>query len=100
VDTSIAYYLRGKPIPPPVFQSQTQIQANSLQPAECVDPSVCISGTPRIWVVFVNHLASDPFSALPYAEASLLETLGYQTQSLYQENGMTVALLSVGPESS
>ena len=50
-------------------------------------------------MVYVDHLASDPFSALPY-EAGFLETLGYQTQTLYQENGMTVALLTVGPESS
>jgi len=100
VDTSIAYYLRGKPIPPPVFQAETQVESNSLQPVECVDPSVCITGTPRIWVVFVNHLAPDPFSALPYTESALLTTYGYQTQTLYQENGITVALLSVGQQSS
>jgi mannosyltransferase len=100
VDTSIGYYLKGKFIPTPIFQAQTQVEANSLQPVECIDPSVCITGTPRIWVVFVDHLASDPFSALPYSEAALLETKGYQTQTLYQENGMTVALLSVGPLSS
>jgi mannosyltransferase len=100
VDTSIAYYLRGKAIPTAVFQAQTQVQANSLEPAECQDPSVCITGTPRIWVVFVDHLASDPFSALTYSQSALLETLGYQTQALYQENGMTVALLTVGHLSS
>ena len=99
VDTSIAYYLRGKHTPAPVFQSQSQIEANSLQPVECVDPSVCITGTPRIWVVFVDHLAGDPFSALTYSQSALLTTLGYQAQQLYQENGMTVALLTVGPES-
>ena len=44
VDTSIAYYLRGKPMPTPVFQAQTQVQANSLQPVECTDPSACIIG--------------------------------------------------------
>ncbi len=63
VDTSIAYYLRGKFTPAPVFQAQNQVQASSLQPVECVDPSVCITGTPRIWVVYVDHLAPDPFSA-------------------------------------
>ena len=96
VDTSIAYYLRGKFIPAALFQAQNQVQANSLQPRECGDPSACITGTPRIWVVYVDHLATDPFNALEYAQAALLETLGYQTQSLYQENGITVALLTVG----
>ena len=100
VDTSVAYYLRGKTIPPPVFQAQTQVQANSLQPTECVDPSVCISGTPRIWVIYVSHLDTDPFSALPWPEQSLVETLGYQIVTQYYENGITVALLSVGQESS
>ena len=100
VDTSIAYYLRGKSAPTAVFQAQTQVQANSLQPVECADPSACISGTPRIWVVFVDHLAPDPFSALPGGEASLLQTLGYTTQTTYQENGITVALLTVGQVSS
>jgi mannosyltransferase len=100
VDTSVAYYLRGKPTLAPVFQSQSQVQSNSLQPVECIDPSVCISGTPRVWVIYVNHLAPDPISALPGAEGSFLVTLGYQVQTQYQENGITVALLSVGPESS
>jgi mannosyltransferase len=100
VDTSIDYYLQGKPVPAPLFQTQTPVQANSLQPVECLDPSVCMSGTPRIWVVYVNHLDQDPFSALPWAEASYLETLGYQAETQYQLNGITVALLSIGPVSS
>jgi mannosyltransferase len=99
VNTSVEYYLRGKRVPPPIFQTQTQTQANSLQPTECVDPSVCITGTPRIWVIYVNHLDPDPFSALPGAESGYLETLGYQVQTQYQENGITVALLSIGPVS-
>jgi mannosyltransferase len=96
VDTAMAYYLRGK-VPKPVFQAATQVQSNSLQPVECEDPSVpgCITGTPRIWVVFVDHLASDPFSALEWPQESLLQILGYQTQQMWQENGVTVALLTV-----
>lgn len=100
VDTSVAYYLRGKPVPPVVFQAQTQVQANSLQPTDCIDPSVCISGTPRIWVIYVPHLDPDPITALPGAEGGLVETLGYQVVTQYQLNGITVALLSIGPESS
>jgi mannosyltransferase len=99
VDTSLNYYLRGKKnVPAPVFQAQTQVAANSLIPAECQDPSVpgCITGTPRLWVVYIDHLASDPFSALPWSEAALLEVLGYQPQATYQENGITVSLLTVG----
>jgi mannosyltransferase len=95
VDTAMNYYLRDK-LPMPVFQAQTQDQSNSLQPVECIDPSACITGTPRLWVVFVDHLAPDPFSALPYPEEAYLQLLGYQTQSLWQENGATVALLTVG----
>jgi mannosyltransferase len=95
VDTSIAYYL-GNAAPTPVFQAQTQVQSNSLQPVECIDPSACITGTPRIWVVYVNHLAPDPFSALPYPEEAFLQTLGYLAQTTWSENGITVALLTVG----
>jgi len=95
VDTSIAYYL-GSAAPPPVFQAQTQVQANNLQPVDCIDPSACITGTPRIWVVYVNHLAPDPFSALPYPEEAFLQTLGYLAQTTWSENGITVALLTVG----
>jgi mannosyltransferase len=95
VDTSIAYYLRGS-APAPVFQAQSQVEANNLQPVECVDPSACITGTPRIWVVYVNHLAPDPFSALPYPEEAFLQTLGYLAQTTWSENGITVALLTVG----
>lgn len=95
VDTSIAYYLQGKRSPAPVFQAETQVQADSLEPVECADPAACITGTPRIWVVFVTHLAPDPFSALEPSQAALLQTLGYQVQTLYQENGISVALLTV-----
>jgi mannosyltransferase len=101
VDTAMAYYLRGK-LPMPVFQAQTQVEANSLQPTECEDLAPCITGTPRLWVVFVDHLAPDPFSALPsvgpynVSEGGYLTILGYQVQSMWQENGITVALLTVG----
>lgn len=94
VDTSIAYYL-GKSAPTPIFQAQTQVQSNSLQPVECIDPSACITGTPRVWVVFVDHLAPDPFSALPTPAGDFLQTLGYQVQTTWQVNGITVDLLTV-----
>ena len=95
VDTAMSYYLRGK-LPMAVFQAQTQVQNNTLQPADCADPSVCVKGTPRLWVVFVDHLAPDPFSAVPLQAGQYMEVLGYQTQSTWQENGVTVALLTVG----
>jgi mannosyltransferase len=95
VDTAMRYYLGGK-LPTPVFQAQTQAQANAEQPTECnSDPSSCISGTPRIWVAYVDHLATDPFSALTWPEETYLQILGYQTQTMWQENGITVALLTV-----
>ncbi len=43
VDTAMAYYLRGK-LPTAVFQAQTQVQANSLQPTECQDPAALHNG--------------------------------------------------------
>ena len=102
VDTAMAYYL-GSKLPAAVFQAETQVQANSLQPVECDDSSDCITGTPRIWVVYVDHLASDPFSALPSSggsdpipEGQYLQIPGYQIQQEWQENGITVALLTVG----
>ena len=101
VDTAMAYYLRGK-LPPSIFQAQTQVEANSLQPNECQDPSPCMTGTPRVWVVYVNHLAPDPFTALPsvgpdnVSEGDYLETFGYQVEDTWPENGITVALLTVG----
>jgi mannosyltransferase len=100
VDTAMAYYLRGK-LPTAVFQAQTQVEANSLQPNECQDPAPCIKGTPRLWVVYVDHLAPDPFTALPttgpynVSEGGYLQTLGYQVQTTWQQNGITVALLTV-----
>jgi mannosyltransferase len=101
VDTAMSYYLRGK-LPMAVFQAQTQVETNSLQPADCQDPSVCIKGTPRLWVVFVDHLAPDPFSAMPtvgpdnVSVGNYAQILGYQVKSTWQENGATVALLTVG----
>jgi mannosyltransferase len=101
VDTAMAYYL-GSKLPPSVFQAETQVQSNSLQPVECADPTECISGTPRIWVVYVNHLVGDPFSALgessgnnPVSIGGYLQIQGYTEQSTWNLNGITVALLTV-----
>ena len=69
VDTAMEYYLRGK-LPLPVFQSQTQVEANSLPPQSSALTRRLHTGTPRVWVVFVDHLAPDPFSALPPAASS------------------------------
>lgn len=97
VDTSVGYYLRGKPMPDPVFQAKTQAQAGSLQPVGCADPARCLAGTPRLWVVYVNHLvqgsSQDPFLAIPPDEAAVLRAAGYRTQARYQEEGITVALM-------
>ena len=100
VDTSVAYYLRGKPQPKPVFQVKTQAQAGRLQPGLCAEPPSCLSGTPRLWVVYVNQLPQgtyrDPFAAIPEDEAAVLRQAGYRTQALYKEDGITVALLVAG----
>lgn len=97
VDASIAYYLRGKPMPRPVFQAKTPAQAGSLQPVECSDPARCLAGTPRLWVVYVNRLPQgtyrSPFAAIPADEAAVLRAARYRTQALYREAGITVALL-------
>jgi mannosyltransferase len=100
VDTSVAYFLRGKPQPKPVFQAKTQAQAGRLQPGLCDQPASCLSGTPRLWVVYVNWLPQgtyrDPFAAIPADEAAVLRQAGYRTQAQYKENGITVALLVAG----
>jgi len=98
VDAAIGYYLRGGPIPKAVFQAETPAQAAALQPVECASPSSCLTGTPRIWLVYVDRLARDasnPFTSIPGNEESYLESKGYLTQTLYQEDGITVALLTV-----
>jgi mannosyltransferase len=97
VDAAIGYYLRGGPAPKAVFQAETPAQANTLQPVECASPASCISGTPRIWLVYVDRLARDgsnPFTSIPGNEESSLESRGYQTRTLYREDGITVALLT------
>ena len=48
-------------------------------------------------MAYVDRLARDasnPFTAIPGNEESYLESRGYQTQTLYQEDGITVALLT------
>jgi mannosyltransferase len=95
VDTAMNYYLRGKPNEPkPFFQAFSQVETNSLQPIQCNDPSMCLTGLPRIWVVYVNHLAGDPFTAVLWAENSYLSIMGYQVRVSYYGNGITVALLT------
>lgn len=95
VNTAMEYYL-GDKLPTPVFQAKTEAQAASLQPTECdSDLSSCINGTPRIWMVYIDHLATGPFSAMTWQEETYLQVLGYQVQLTWQLNGITVALLTV-----
>jgi len=98
VNAAIAYYMRGKRLPATLFEAANPVQADNLQAEQCVDPSLCITGTPRIWVVYVNQWAGDvnnPFSAIPPPQAAYLTVLGYQTKALWKATGITVALLSV-----
>ena len=100
VDTSVAYYLRGKPMPKPVFQARSQAQSGTLQPVECASQARCragLAGTRRLWVVYVNHLVQgsyrNPLLAVTADEAAALRTAGYRIAALYPKDGITVALL-------
>jgi mannosyltransferase len=97
VDTSVAYYLGGKPMPRPVFQAETPAQAGSLQPVECQQPARCFAGTPRLWLVYVDHLvvgsSLNPFLAIPPDEAAVLHNAGYRISARYQEDGISVVLM-------
>jgi mannosyltransferase len=97
VNAAIGYYMRGKKLPTALFQAATPVQADNLQAEQCVDPSLCITGTPRIWVVYVNRLANNvnnPFSGIPWQQGAYLTVLGYQTRLLWKATGITVALLT------
>jgi hypothetical protein len=86
-------------MPKAVFQAETPTQADGLQPVECVVPASCLVGTPRLWVVYVDRLAHNPLnplSGIPWYDGPYLATRGYQTRALYREDGITVALLTVG----
>ena len=100
VDTSVPYYLRGKPMPKPVFQARSQAQSGTLQPVECASQARCragLAGTRRLWVVYVNHLVQgsyrNPLLAVTADEAAALRTAGYRIAALYPKDGITVALL-------
>lgn len=114
VDAAIAYYTRGKTLPRPVFQLRTPAEANLLSPVDCQPnpqdfPGIVVNvasqscstyladaGYPRMWMVYVNHLAPnplDPFSAMLPPEAAALNAADYKVQTLYQGDGITVALL-------
>lgn len=97
-DTGIGYYLRGRAKPADVFQARTPAQAGGFQPVECRDPASCLRGAPRLWVVYVNHLVpgghiGDPYAAIEPGQASLLRAKNYVLQRLYEEHGITVALM-------
>lgn len=94
VDNSLRYYL-GSKLPTVLFESQTQVQAAAEQPVACASPAACMKGTPRIWVVYVDHLATSAFTAMSLPEASYLEILGYQARQTWQKNGISVSLLTV-----
>jgi mannosyltransferase len=101
VDTGIAYYLADGAVPTAVFQLQTPAQAGGLEPRECIQRAQCLPdlrGRPRLWVVYVNRLVHgnyrNPYSAIPPAQAAALHAARYQTRAWYEEDGITVALLT------
>jgi len=104
VDASVAYYMRGKPSPRPIFQQKSPAEAGLLQPIDCgAEAPTCLAdaGYPRMWVVYVNHLVPDyldPISAIQSSpdqvpEADALQAAGYQVQNLYEGDGITIALM-------
>jgi mannosyltransferase len=100
VDNGVDYYLRleRRPIPKDVFLAKTPAQAGGLQPVECAHPAQCLRGEPRLWLVYVNHLVPkgryrDPYAAIGPGRAAVLRARQYTTQRLYEQDGITVALL-------
>jgi mannosyltransferase len=100
VDNGVDYYLRleHRAIPATQFQAKTPAQAGSFQPVECADPAQCLRGEPRLWLVYVNHLVPggryrDPFAAIRPGQVAALRARHYAVQRVYQEDGITVALL-------
>ena len=100
-DNGVEYYLRlnGQPEPRDVFLAKTPAQAGSLQPAECADPARCLHGQPRLWIVYVNHLAPagsnrDPLAAIAPGQAAVLRARGYAATHRYEADGITVVLMT------
>jgi mannosyltransferase len=100
VDNGVEYYLRleHQPTPPVVFQAKTQAQADGFQPVECADPAQCLHGTPRLWLVYINHLVRngryrDPYAAIAPGRAAVLQARHYTISRVYEADGITLALL-------
>ncbi len=93
VDIGIDYYLRGKATPTDVFLVKTPAEAGGLMAEECGHPALCLRGEPRLWVVYQGR-DGDPNTAIEPAEAKALRAAHYVTRRIYEEDGITVALMS------
>jgi mannosyltransferase len=98
IDNGVDYYLRleHRPIPAVVFQAKTQVQAGGFQPVECA--AQCLHGTPRLWLVYINHLVRngryrDPYAAIAPDRAAALQARHYTITRVYHVDGVTIALL-------
>jgi mannosyltransferase len=92
VDTGVYYYLRGRAKPTDVFLVKTPVQAAGLEAVECAHPALCLHGDPRLWVVY-QGVTVGPYAAIEPAKAAALHAAGYATQHIYEEDGITVALM-------
>jgi mannosyltransferase len=92
LDVALAYRLRGTSGPHDVLATRSADARGSLWASECADPSACLAGTDRIWLLEVGN-AKDPVAAVPGAKGDALRA-SYAVVKVSHVAGLTVALLT------
>jgi mannosyltransferase len=95
VDIGVEYYLRGEPKPADVLLVRTPAQDGTVYSAqECVDPASCLRRAGRrLWVVYPGT-SRDPFTSIEPAKAAAIRAADYQVRQVYEEDGITVVLMT------
>ncbi len=89
VRPAVRYYLPSNR-PRDVLAERSPLQMNSIYAEECRNPSLCLSGVPRVWV-FLPHTFYSPLSQLSDSTADAIEDQ-YEVDQIWRLGNATVGL--------
>lgn len=89
---AMAYELRSRPNPADVLLAIPSRELGTFGSVECVEPSTCLRGAPRIWLLTTTR-SSDAFAELPPGVGALLRA-EFRVSYTHRFSGVRLVLLT------
>ena len=92
LDLAVLYYLGDHPRD--VLLAKGQDAEATLEPSECADPTPCLSGVNRVWLLARGERKTDPLVGVTPEEKAAALRAEFRVEQVWTVPGLTVALLT------